>query len=439
MPIQNPVIVVPGITASQLRDEYPVTPDIVWSAVLNKEYDRITLHPDDLRYELREPSRITADALFELPYGELVSELRHNLTTRADQPVPVYPFPYDWRLPLEKIDALLAKFIQEVIARTVLMKHYHRAGYTAKSGRVDLVGHSMGGLIITGYLQSTKAKAPVDKIATLGTPFRGSYEAPIKIATGTATLGTGESSSREREAARLTPGLYHLLPKWSGALTADDGLPTDLYDVRSWQQGVIQTLAEYIRLHGLRPTPGKFSPKQQAQDLFSEMLAIANAHRKRTDSFNLSEAHLNPSSWLCIVGVDSKTRVGLRVHKGARGHPEFDLSSEYRLNEWPAGDPAQRVKTGDGTVPYLGAKPKFLDVKHLVCVRPDDFGYWEIADRSLLKVAGFHGLLPKLNLAHRLIVCHLTGRPSKSAWGSPAPDIGRRKWDPPIKGLKEKN
>ena len=158
MPIQNPVIVVPGITASQLRDEYPVTPDIVWSAVLNKEYDRITLHPDDLRYEIREPSRITADALFELPYSELVSELRHNLTTRADRPVPVYPFPYDWRLPLEKIDALLDKFIQEVIARTALMKHYHRAGYTAESGRVDLVGHSMGGLIITGISAEHKGQ-----------------------------------------------------------------------------------------------------------------------------------------------------------------------------------------------------------------------------------------------------------------------------------------
>ncbi|MDA1252241.1 MAG: hypothetical protein O2820_23810, partial [Planctomycetota bacterium] len=78
--MQNPVIVIPGITASELRDEYQVKPENVWSAVVNHDYERITLHPDDVRYERNEPARIRADAVFELPYGELIAELRHNLT-----------------------------------------------------------------------------------------------------------------------------------------------------------------------------------------------------------------------------------------------------------------------------------------------------------------------------------------------------------------------
>lgn len=49
----------------------------------------------------------------------------------------------------------------------------------------------------------------------------------------------------------------------------------------------------------------------------------------------------------------------------------------------------------------------------LVCLRFDDFGYWEIKGRALGKVAGFHAMLPDLNLAHRLIVSYLRGRPGR--------------------------
>ncbi|MCH5376861.1 MAG: alpha/beta fold hydrolase, partial [Planctomycetes bacterium] len=250
MAIQNPVIVVPGITASELRDEYPLTPNIVWSAVLNRQYEQIMLHPDDVRYELSEPARVRPNAIFSVPYDELVLELRHNLTSVADEPVPVYPFPYDWRQPLARTEADLRGFVQEVIDRTRLMRHYVRGGYL-DDPRVDLVGHSMGGLIIAGYLRTMGQKTPVGKVATIATPFRGSFEAPIKVLTGTASLGTAEPSSREREAARLTPAIYHLLPRFPHAVMDTDGKQVDMYDADSWQPGVIETLAEFIRLHGV--------------------------------------------------------------------------------------------------------------------------------------------------------------------------------------------
>jgi len=143
MALTAPVIVVPGITASELRDEYILPPDTVWSAVLNKEYDRIALHPDNVRYEAREPARVTADHIFELAYKELLNELRYNLREREDRPVPVFSFSYDWRQPLDRIESELAAFIDEVVERTKLLKHYHDAGYSDKPS-VSLVGHSMG-------------------------------------------------------------------------------------------------------------------------------------------------------------------------------------------------------------------------------------------------------------------------------------------------------
>jgi len=63
--IQPPVIVAPGITASNLDDFYPMPPGAVWSTVLKKKYDRIALHPDDVRYEAREPARVRAVSTFE--------------------------------------------------------------------------------------------------------------------------------------------------------------------------------------------------------------------------------------------------------------------------------------------------------------------------------------------------------------------------------------
>jgi len=65
-----PVIFVPGIMGSVLRDQYPVDPETVWSPLklLIKSYERITLHPSDVRYELIEPARVSADQVFVLIY-----------------------------------------------------------------------------------------------------------------------------------------------------------------------------------------------------------------------------------------------------------------------------------------------------------------------------------------------------------------------------------
>src|SRR5262249_34391258 len=113
MPLPNPVIVVPGITASYLRDLYPIPPEPIWT-VLDTDYARAALHPDDLAtkiaaskraYEAREPARVVADQVYEIAYKELIEELRFNLREKEDNPIPVFSFGYDWRQPLEWIES----------------------------------------------------------------------------------------------------------------------------------------------------------------------------------------------------------------------------------------------------------------------------------------------------------------------------------------------
>ncbi|HAV63352.1 MAG TPA: hypothetical protein DCY13_13425 [Verrucomicrobiales bacterium] len=425
--IIHPVIFIPGITASELSDEYPADHERVWG-VLRKDFARIALHPDETRYEAKEPAVVRADRVFRLVYEEFIEELRHNLSPQPDQPTPVFAFPYDWRQPLERTARDLAAFIDEVIGRTGLLRHYHRARYDTDP-KVNLVGHSMGGLVIAEYLAQNPSQHRVHKLASLGTPYRGSFEAVLKVATGTAAIGSNQSASREREVARVTPALYHLLPRYPGAVAPARGLESDLFNVATWQPSVMDSIETYVRLYGLR----KGNDRRRAEQLFGVMLQQAAEHRSRVDTLNLAGLGLDSRRWLTVIGVGEETRVRLRIARGADGRPAFDLASKDRSNDWKVRNWRGKVNTGDGTVPYLGARPEFIPVNELVCVSDDDFGYWELKDRLLEGVgAGLHATLPLMNLCQRIVVSHLRGRPFGKVWGRPAPDIGSAEWNPPV-------
>ena len=176
----------------------------------------------------------------------------------------------------------------------------------------------------------------------------------------------------------------------------------------------------------------------EARELLKQMLAMARTHRMRLEQLTLANTSVGtPDGWLCLVGVDATTRVRLRITM-QKGAPFFELAGEARCNEWHTNDDKKRFDTGDGTVPLRGAEPGFLDRKNLVCLRPDDFGYWELKDKALLAAAGFHSLLPGLNLAQRLVVSHFRGYATKGVWGRPVPGVSQADWAPPIRGLELK-
>ncbi|MBB4314349.1 esterase/lipase family protein [Roseospira marina] len=441
MTLPDPAIVVPGITATYLRDDYPLPPEVIWRVLpFQKHFGSACLHPDDLRYEAREPALIRPGPLYEVAYKELIDELRYDLSPSPEAEVPVYPFAYDWRKPLDMIEADLDAFIDEVIERTVLTRHYYKDGYDCRR-TVTLIGHSMGGLIIAGFLQATgglrtrrRRTCPdhrVSKVISLASPFRGSFEAVVKMTTGTADLGLGASSSREREAARLTPALYHLLPSFDEGLEVPAPLPRTLFDPQVWQPSILRSIETFVA----RTSPITRTVRKRTEALFAGLLDQARTHRERLDAFRLDQAGLGPRDWLAVVGCGADTRTRLTIAALEDG-PSFVLTSDDRRNTWPNG-----TDTGDGTVPFLGAEPSFLDRANLVCVTPDDYGYWELEDKALTRFGGgFHGILPNMNMLHRLIVRFVTGAPDphQKTWGRPAPGVRPDAWDPPIPGLRNK-
>ena len=456
MNIPEPVIVVPGITATELSDNYPLPSEDIWfqrkvlgiPAGVGREYERVTLHPDDLRYEAREPALVRTGSVFQVVYKELMEELRYGLSLKKNYPIPVYPFSYDWRQPLDNIEMQLANFIEEVLDRTRLMSRNY-PDY-ANCNKVNLVGHSMGGLIIAGYLASHSSHCKVRKVVSLASPFQGSYEAIVKMTTGTAKIGISEQRSRERKAARLTPSLYHLVPSFENSLhlmLRTENLPrhfwrdlienANWFNPKCWQSSIVKSISDYISEYGTS------QEVNSSHEFFSNLLRTAKKHRNKIDQLNLENTGLEANDWLCVIGVDAKTRINIPVKETLVKQSndfelEFDLRGSNRKNLWGEENSSeQRRLTGDETVPFEGAIPKFLSYNKLVCVTPKDFGNWEIGNQLYSSLGGFHAMMPTMSLLHRLIVRHFTGRINryKNTWASPPPEVTVEEWKPPIEGL----
>lgn len=422
--VQPPVIVVPGITATGLEDFYPIPPEEVWTAVLRKHYDRISLHPDDLRYEAMEPARIQPRQPFELIYEDLVDALRFDLSPKRELPTPVFLFAYDWRQDGKVTSRQLGDFVVEVLERTRLLPHYRAADGNPLPGlRVDLVGHSMGGMIIADYLarplaSPDKKEKNVRRVVTIATPFQGSVDALAKVTMGKGSFTGRPPRDRERESARTLPALYQLLPTFRGAVTAAPGTNYTLFDPDSWQPSILETLGEYIK---------RFQARKNARALLSEYLEFARVFRDMGNGLTLKDAlPEGKDGWMPIVGVGSPTRQAASIIKDANGNPRFDVGEPQE--GWEK-DHTSTV-TGDGTVPFLGACPaeNVLERDRLVCVSPDEFEFLEIKDRGLAKLAGFHAALPTVNLVQRLTLRFLKRDFGGGLKARPAPGVATPKW-----------
>lgn len=224
-----PVVIVPGILGSMLVDASTGRDRLLWpgTIMLGADIDPLRLPPTgkgnlgfDVRatglmgfaeavsaleaFERSPIARFTPGWLREwIPdtvrslsyYGGIIAAFQ---SAGYIPDVDLFTFPYDWRRDLLDISILLASKIADILDQT---------GAEA----VDIVAHSMGGLLARAYVNTADA-SPVRKLIMMGTPSHGSPDAFMALH---SELGQGKLLLEDKNAQELStnwPSVFQLLP-----------------------------------------------------------------------------------------------------------------------------------------------------------------------------------------------------------------------------------
>ncbi len=259
---QPPLILIPGIMGSRLRDK--TTQRVLWPGSLWRiafhHYGDLALRIDPVSLD-GEPNNIEAFALTDTTAGQhfydtitetLVDSGSFELTTpgtpvRDPYTRHLYLFPYDWRLDNVESARKLSALIDQL-----------RSDYGRPDLKVDIVAHSMGG-IVSRYLLEFGTEDVLDRDDPPIT-MAGAGKINRLILLGTPSLGSANTIENMIDGARLVverilpetlatlPSVYQLLPNSDRKpLVGIDGRPLrvseedggsperDIFDVNTWR------------------------------------------------------------------------------------------------------------------------------------------------------------------------------------------------------------
>ena len=249
------VILIPGAFGSRLRD--PATETLVWgdtSSLFKKLYrprdgsaDLLDLPIDEAdprrNRDTLEPAGIFERVVGLSLYGTIFSTLDEaGRYTPGDirDPKPgqnLFTFDYDWRRDVAESAKLLGEAIERILEAR-----------GEREGRVDIVAHSLGGLIARYYVRygsedvlDREAFAPsyegarhIKNLVLVGTPIAGTMDALESLLEGARIL------RRLPARAILTmPSAYQLLPHPDEPAVLDERgepLDADIFDPATWER-----------------------------------------------------------------------------------------------------------------------------------------------------------------------------------------------------------
>ncbi len=362
---QPPVVLIHGMMGSRLTDSN--TGKEVWvgslSRLLFSNYEDIALEidPESL---LPRPSPLVTSGLLDTVVGKdfyagitdtLKSAGNYQYASIGVDQSPTarnyYVFTYDWRQDNVQTVRALSQFIEQI-----------RLDYANPELKVDLVAHSMGGLIARYYLRygeedtlddndfdiNLSGAERVRRIILLGTPNLGSAGAlhsfidGVKI--GTRTIPT--------EIVATMPSAYQLFPHavndWIVA-SSGNPLDRDLFDVIIWERFQWSIFDPVVRSRIMK----KFENEADGLAYIDLLERYFEKHLERARRFVWSLTVPLPSQpyKLIVLGGDCELTPARIVIEEVKG------VSEVRL--WPneikkpvAGVDYDRImlEPGDGTV-----------------------------------------------------------------------------------------
>lgn len=218
--VRNPVILIPGITGSYLFKDYGDKGEI-WPDAGNlifSPYDEflndLILNKDgtgNIEFPILTGDILRGISLPVIKDIHVFDYLIENLESEGYvEGIDLFVFPYDWRFSTESISVLLKEKINEITLGT-------------GQDKVNIVAHSMGGLVAKKYIKENGSEK-IDQLIFLGTPQLGAPKAFKALMYGD-NMGYGFdiykeqnirlnflNSDRTKVISQNMPSVYELLP-----------------------------------------------------------------------------------------------------------------------------------------------------------------------------------------------------------------------------------
>ncbi|MFK7958558.1 MAG: hypothetical protein AB8B96_20870 [Lysobacterales bacterium] len=363
---QPPVILIHGILGSKLRTSD--TLNEIWVGRLRKllfsNYSDLALKidPDTLQpvADGLEPFAIFDRAAGTDFYGRVIEVLEQAGQFQRGEPGQsvskgsrrFYVFRYDWRKDNVENAAALDRFISQI-----------RRDYAQPELKVDIVAHSMGGLLTRYYLRygttdvlddnefpvNLWGASRVRRVILLGTPNMGSVNSVRGFIEG-VKLGFGRIPT---EVLATMPSIYQLFPHpLAGAwIIAADGqkLERDLFSVEIWRRFQWSIFDPEVRAK----IAEKFADEAQASHYLSTLEAYFDKHLERARRFVWSlTVPLAETPWqLVVFGGDCELTPARILVEEMQGRSVLRLEPNEIANPLPEVNYQDlMLEPGDGTV-----------------------------------------------------------------------------------------
>ncbi len=296
---QPPVIFIHGVLGSRIRsidsqnDIWPVPARRLFThdySDVAYQIDPKTLQPIANTSEAYE---VYDSALGNDFYGKIIKTLGdtggYNLAKIGEKVDPkkknYYVFHYDWRQDNTVSAAQLADFVDQI-----------RVDYEQPDLKVDIVAHSMGGLITRYFIRYGKQDVLNDnnfdqkvnmyggdrvrRVLLLGTPNLGSIKTLNLFITG-VKIGLNKIST---ETLATMPSLYQLFPHpLNDWIVTSKGKPLDrdLFDVNIWRSFQWSIFSPTVRAEIM----AKFETKQEGEAYLATLERYFEKHLERARRF----------------------------------------------------------------------------------------------------------------------------------------------------------